>query len=135
MAVASRAMPRSDRARWALLALPMLVGAVLLSHGLDSWISEPASSAAGVALSDAHEHPEGAEGHAAEHCDGCLVGHLMVGCMAILASAATFVAVGRRPVRSALVRRTELAVRWGRPWGDLLRPPEPAWVRLAVMRC
>lgn len=121
--------------RWtALLVLPLLAGALLLMHGLDAGPSTnglPGASA--TAPAHAHHGEQPAEHHDAG-CDGCGVGHVMAACVAIVATV-----VGLRFARRAMGARaaTLVAAAMGRIGAarELLRPPEPAWVRLAVMRC
>lgn len=130
-------MPRPIGSRWALLALPLLVGALLLMHGLDTGSTEPGTgTGTGTAHTAAHGHDEAApDSHDDGHCASCDVAHLMAACVAILATIATFIAAHRLYTRGTAIRRMTSAQRRRLDWRDLLRPPEPAWVRLAVMRC
>ena len=121
--------------RWtALLVLPLLAGALLLMHGLGAGATTTGLHGPSAVASD-HSHQSATP---AEHddagCEGCAVGHVMAACVAIVATV-----VGLRFARrvigarvSTLVDTTAGHVRAAR---RLLRPPEPAWVRLAVMRC
>jgi hypothetical protein len=117
--------------RWtALLALPLLAGALLLMHGLDAGAST--SWAHGAESAHAHEGETPAE-HQEGACDGC-VDHVMAACVAIVATAVG-VRLARRAAgasASTVVGSAAAGVRAAR---QLLRPPDPAWVRLAVMRC
>jgi hypothetical protein len=121
--------------RWtALLVLPLLAGALLLMHGLDA-----GASTAGLhgvaAAAPTHDHrAETPAEHRDAGCDGCTFGHVMAACVAIAATV-----VGLRLARrgtgtrlSTLVASSTGRIRAAR---QLLRPPDPAWVRLAVMRC
>jgi hypothetical protein len=121
--------------RWtAVLVLPLLAGALLLMHGLDAGATtnEPHGASA-VALDHTHQGGAPAEHHDAG-CDGCVVGHVMAACVAIVATV-----VGLRLARRAAGVRVSTLVGSAngciRAVRELLRPPEPAWVRLAVMRC
>ena len=69
------------------------------------------------------------------HCLDCLAGHVMAACMAIIT---TIVGIGlaRRRLGGGLI--TALAATLERAASGLVesqRPPDPAWVRLSVMRC
>ena len=123
--------------RWAwLLVLPMLVGALLLMHGLDAHggdahPAEPAAAASVVA-----EHPRDASAPGEHgHCIDCLAGHVMAACVAIIT------AIGGIGLARRILARSRVAVPVaevvGRMRGlvELARPPDPAWVRLSVMRC
>lgn len=125
---------RSTGFRWALVALPLLAGAVLLMHGLDSRASERSTAALAQGLS--HEHPGEAEGsHDDGHCADCHLGHLMAACVAVFAAVVTFAGGRRLRVHIAATKPVAAASTWrDRAWGLRLHPPEPAWVRLAVMQ-
>jgi hypothetical protein len=121
--------------RWtALLALPLLAGALLLMHGLDAGANTVGHSGAStVEATHAHQGETPAEHHDAG-CPGCAVGHVMAACVAIVATV-----IGLRLAQrsagthlSTLVATATGSLRAAR---QLLRPPDPAWVRLAVMRC
>ena len=121
--------------RWtALLILPLLAGALLLMHGLDAGANTSGLHGTSAVASDqSHQGDTPGEQHDAG-CDGCAVGHVMAACIAVVATV-----VGLRLARRATgVRVSTLAasatgrIRAAR---QLLRPPDPAWVRLAVMRC
>jgi hypothetical protein len=122
--------------RWtALLALPLLVGAVLFMHGLDIGASDaaahgPATSGEPHAHGEHNPAPAGSDDHGCEDC----AAHAMAACVAVIVTIAAI--------------RTGLRVRGDQPWsgrvlagpgpvrawGELIRPPEPPWVRLAVMQ-
>jgi hypothetical protein len=121
--------------RWtALLVLPLLAGALLLMHGLD-----PGASTNGLhtvpATTPTHAHQgETPSEHHDAGCDGCVVGHVIAACVAVAAAV-----VGLRLARRWVGTRwaTLVASVAGRVGAvrALLRPPDPAWIRLAVMRC
>ena len=121
--------------RWtALLVLPLLAGALLLMHGLDAGATTPAVHGASAVSSGHAEQDEGPAEHHHAGCPGCVVGHVMAACVAVVATV-----VGLRLARrgigthlSTLVSSARGRIRAPR---QLLRPPDPAWVRLAVMRC
>lgn len=129
--------------RWsALLALPLLVGSVLLMHGMDARANAPAVASASMAVAP-HAHDDAASAHddhaAPVHhdgaCDDC-ASHLMAACLAVLATVTVLRASRslRRPI--AAIRTAAAATsRVRRDLIELVRPPDPAWVRLAVMRC
>ncbi len=136
-AVRSNPMPvRLPRWTW-VLVLPMLVGALLLMHGLDarageSHASGPAAATAGAGAE--HHHDRSAPSEHGTHCADCMAGHVMVACVAIITAvgvirAARRLLAGGRPVSAvAVVDRVRSLV-------ELARPPDPPWVRLSVMRC
>lgn len=121
--------------RWtALLVLPLLAGALLLMHGLDAGASATGPAGAS-AVAPAHRHqgdtpPE----HHDAGCDGCTVGHVMAACVAIVATVVG-VRIARRAAGARLSTLVATAAAHLRAARLLLRPPNPAWVRLAVMRC
>lgn len=132
--------------RWtALLLLPLLVGALLLMHGLDAGATTSGLHGAATAAPPAHDHAATTapalhlhDGAPAEHhdegCAGCTVGHVMAACVAIVATVVGL-HVARRRVRAGvamLIVSARGRIGAARP---LPRPPDPAWVRLAVMRC
>jgi hypothetical protein len=116
--------------RWAiLLATPLLIGAVLLMHGLDA-----AAHLTSTTVSAGAEHGGHHDGD--EPCTDCPSGHhLVIACVAVAATIATLVRARLRPgrllasaaVASAATPRDRIAA--------VARPPDPAWVRLSVMRC
>jgi hypothetical protein len=121
--------------RWtAVLVLPLLVGALLLMHGLDAGsTTDGLHGASAIAPTHAHQGEAPAEHHDTG-CDGCAVSHVMAACVAIVATV-----VGLRLARRAVGVRVSTLVGSARDGiraaRQLLRPPDPAWVRLAVMRC
>jgi len=134
-------MPMPRVTRWTgLLFLPLLVGALLLMHGLDARAGESHPSATSAVAGAVEEHPHAAatsdeHGHRGVHCADCTARHLMVACVAILT------AVGGVGLVRRLVRRAHLAgslvavIDRSRALVELARPPDPPWVRLSVMRC
>ena len=134
--------------RWTwLLVLPMLVGALLLMHGLDAGAGGHHTAAGSVETSaDAHFHAEqgahldsGTSAAASsspedDHCLECLAGHVMAACMAIIT---TIVGIGlvRRRLGGGLVVALAVPLDLARSLVESVRPPDPAWVRLSVMRC
>lgn len=123
--------------RWTgLLVLPLLVGALLLMHGLDARVHiEPSPAHPVAAAAAGHSGKAGqAAGHDDEHCPTCAAGHVMVACVAILTVVAGLICLRRvlGQVVATLAATTTAGVRIVH---RVLRPPEPAWVRLAVMRC
>lgn len=119
--------------RWTgLLVLPLLVGALLLMHGLEARVhSEPLPAAAAKA---GHGEAAAADSHGDEHCPTCAAGHLMVACVGIITAVAGLVVL-RRPLARADLALVATASTGRRAVHRVLRPPEPAWVRLSVMRC
>ena len=122
--------------RWsALLALPLLVGAVLLMHGMEARASAPTAATTTAVAPHAHGDHAAPAGHDDGACDHC-ASHLMAACVAVLA-AATALRARRGALRTARPLRSARALpsQARQVLGDVLRPPDPAWVRLAVMRC
>jgi hypothetical protein len=128
-------MSRPGLPRWAALAaLPVLVGAVLLMHGLDARAGGSVTPVSPVA--ERHE-----TGHDHDHdrgCDSCPgPHHLLAACLAVVATIGTCRAARHLTtrVRSAIAAARHDASRVGAVLNELVRPPDPAWVRLSVMRC
>jgi hypothetical protein len=89
--------------RWtSLLVLPMLVGALLLMHGLDAHAGDTNPVSASTAESVV-EHPHD-ESTPAEHghCPDCLAGHVMAACVAIITAIGGLGLVRRLLARSSL---------------------------------
>lgn len=126
--------------RWTgLLFLPLLIGALLLMHGLDAHASEvvPGASAslAASAAPEAHHHDNPVPASDHHGCVDCLAGHLMAVCAAVITSIAT-IGLARRLLAGRCLATSVAAVAGrARAVVELVRPPDPAWVRLAVMRC
>lgn len=117
-----------------MLVLPLLVGAFLLMHGLDAQVGTGDVAEAAAAAPGHVEQAAQSESHGAEHCGGCAVGHVMAACVAIIVTVVG-VRIARRSLRTLLSTLVVAATGWARATSELLCPPEPAWVRLAVMRC
>lgn len=122
--------------RWTwLLVLPMLVGALLMMHGLNAHAGGPSpSEVASSALVAEHPHDETAPAEHG-HCLDCLAGHLMAACVAIIAAVGGVTLARRLLARGALVSPVRAIAGRVRGLIELARPPDPAWVRLSVMRC
>lgn len=121
--------------RWtALLVLPLLVGALLLMHGLDAGATTTGARGAVAVASDHSHHGEAPGEHHDGGCDGCAIGHVMAACVAIVVTLVGLRAA-RRVAGTRLSILLDTAMHQIRSARQLLRPPDPAWVRLAVMRC
>lgn len=121
--------------RWTtFLVLPLLVGAFLLMHGLDARVGTTGAAEAAATAPGHVEQDAQSNDHGAEHCGGCAVGHVMAACVAIIVTVVG-VRLARRPIGTLFTTLVVAATGWVRATHDVLRPPEPAWVRLAVMRC
>lgn len=123
--------------RWTwLLVLPLLVGALLLMHGLDAHVGalhSPEVAAAELVVPD-HPHRDSVPAEH-DHCAECLAGHVMAACVAIV-TAIGGIGIARRLLRQAsFVASVVAAATRVRGLVELPRPPDPAWVRLSVMRC
>ena len=121
--------------RWtALLVLPLLVGALLLMHGLDAGATTTGLHGTSTAA-PTHDHPaETPAEHHDDGCEACAVGHVMAACVAIVATVVGL-RLARRATGIRLSSLVDAATDCIRAVRQLLRPPDPAWVRLAVMRC
>jgi hypothetical protein len=121
--------------RWtALVVLPLLAGALLLMHGLDAGATTDGVHGASVAA-PAHAHRgEAPSEHHDTGCEGCAVGHLMAACAAVLATGVGL-HLARRATRARESRLAASAAGGTQADRQVLRPPEPTWVRLSVMRC
>lgn len=139
-------LTRLPRWTW-LLVLPLLVGALLLMHGLDASAGDHHTAAAAPgAPAHAHVHSEpGAQldsvtsaavfgGPEDSQCLDCVAGHVMAACMVIIT---TIIGVGllRRRLGGGLVVAVAAPPESARSLIESVRPPDPAWVRLSVMRC
>lgn len=131
--------------RWSwLLVLPMLVGALLLMHGLDANAGDHHDSVAAAAApgveayvhTEAGAHVDAAASSERGHCLDCLARHAMAACMAIIIST-TIVGLGftRRGLGGGLFSTLAAAPDRARSRVKSARRPDPAWVRLSVMRC
>ena len=119
-----------------MLVLPMLVGALLLMHGLDAQAGDTHHSATAASAGVVEAHPHDVLTRADHgHCADCLAGHVMAACVVII-TAIGGLGLGRRLLtwRSLMAPAAAVA---GRVCAlvELARPPDPAWVRLSVMRC
>lgn len=123
--------------RWTwLLVLPMLVGALLLMHGLDAQAGDSHHSPASASASVVHEHPHDALSPADHgHCADCLAGHVMAVCVAVITAIGGFGLVRRLLARASMAAPAVVMAGRVRGLVELARPPDPAWVRLSVMRC
>lgn len=121
--------------RWTtLLVLPLLVGAFLLMHGLDARVGTTGVAEAAAATPAQVEQEGQSQNHGPEHCGGCAVGHVMAACVAIVATVVG-VRLARRRLGMLFTTLVDAVNDWARVTRVVLRPPEPAWVRLGVMRC
>ena len=122
----------------AITALTVIVaGGLLLMHGLDTHGSQMRPAGVGeVSAVDGHgghgtDHLDGES----SHCDGCMAGAVMAACVAVITGFVSLSLVrgvlgARRstPTLPSALARLRRAV-------DVCRPPDPAWIRLSVMRC
>ena len=121
--------------RWtSLLVLPMLVGALLLMHGLDAHArgSHPDGASVPAATVEQHAYDEPTD-HA--HCAECLAGHVLAACVAVIAAIGAIGLARRLVSRGRLAALAATVADRMRGPVTLARPPDPLWVRLSVMRC
>lgn len=118
----------------ALLVLPLLVSALLVMHGLDAGATTTGLHGVSTAAPSQAHHAETPAEHHDDGCEACTIGHVMAACVAVVATV-----INLRLARHATgIRLSTLvfsALGRIRAARQLLRPPDPAWVRLAVMRC
>ena len=119
-----------------MLVLPMLVGALLLMHGLDAHAGESRHSGTSASAGIVDEHPrdESTPGDHG-HCVDCLAGHVMAVCVAIITAIGGLGMVRRLLTRGNLAATAAAVADRVRGLVEPARPPDPAWVRLSVMRC
>ena len=130
---------RRLRAR-TLLALPLLIGGLLLMHGLEASVDGGGHAGHGEQLAgsghdaDAH-HGAPASHHEGAHCSDCWA-HALAACLAVVVALVTVrrLAGGWSATAVSSVPLLLAATRGYRERWELWRPPEPAWVRLSVMR-
>jgi hypothetical protein len=121
--------------RWTtLLVLPLLAGGLLLMHGVDAGVSTGGFHEASVTAPTHSHHGETPTEHHAADCDGCTVGHIMAACMAIVATVVGL-RLARRATGTSVSTLVDSATNRIGAARQRLRPLDPAWVRLAVMRC
>jgi hypothetical protein len=127
-------MLRPTRSRWALLALPLLIGAVLLMHGLDAGSTESLTGSTTV-REVSHGHTADAPAaHDDSHCSSCHLGHVMAACLAVLATCAALAALRRTGLGGRAGALTAIALVGGRGWVQPPRSRPPTWLVLAVMQ-
>jgi hypothetical protein len=127
---------RTRLPRWTwLVVLPMVVGALLLMHGLDAHASPPHPAGASAGAT-AVEQPHGPSAAGDDgHCSDCVAGHVMASCVAIISAIGGLGLVRSRPTRRSPAATAAAVVVGVRGLVAQARPPDPAWVRLSVMRC
>lgn len=131
-AVRSTPMPvRLPRWTW-WIALPMLVGSLLLMHGLGTHGGDahPSGTSAASPSAEGHGHGRSTSGD-----DGCVECQVMVSCVAIVTAIGGMGLVRRLMARVDPAFPATCAAGRPRTSGGMARPPDPAWVQLSVMRC
>jgi len=123
--------------RWiALVLLPVVVGALLLMHGLESSAAPPSSGARAVeAHSSVHQDHASTPSSDRDHGCGACTPHVMAACVAVVTSLVLLRSSRRLIGPRWIARATRGRSRWATAIGDVARPPDPVWVRLAVMTC
>ena len=122
--------------RWAwMLVLPLLVGALLLMHGLDAHVGDaPSGTSSSASVMGEHPH-DGTTPTEDGHCADCAAGHVMAACVAIITAIGGLGLVRRFLTRGSLTALASALVSQVRHLVGLAHPPDPVWVRLSVMRC
>lgn len=120
-----------------MLVLPLLVGALLLTHGLDAHANatHPVAAASAASVVSVHPHGDGLMPVDHGHSGDCLAGHLMAACGLVITAIGGVALVRRLLVRPAVPIPARAVAAGVRGLVELARPPDPAWVRLSVMRC
>lgn len=143
-AVASELVSTRSESRWWawVLALALLIGAVLLMHGLAVVAGEHHGATSTAVMSgvgshaadDLNGHLQATSSSEDGNCLECVVGHVMAACMAVLTVIAGAGLLRYRPFAG---RVTVLAAvcDWTGTLVESARSPDPPWVRLSVMRC
>lgn len=146
-AIPSIVMPTPLTRRAWLLVLPMLVGALLLMHGLEARVGahHPAPVVAPAAAVDVGSrvdpgdqlHVVGLRSMSGEHddCAGCLAGHVMAACVAVITAIGGAALVRRLLARATVAASATLTAARMQGLAGFARPPDPPWGRLSVMRC
>jgi hypothetical protein len=115
----------------------MLVGALLLMHGLDARVvdhhAEPVSVSASIVVDDDPVVESMPGEH--DHCADCLAGHVMAACVAVITAIGGVGLVRRLLAPGTLAALAAVVADCIQNPVGLARPPDPAWVRLSVMRC
>jgi hypothetical protein len=122
--------------RWTwMLVLPVVVGALLVMHGLDAPAGHTPHGGSPMSAGVIEEHPHDESAPAGHgHCVDCLVAHVMAACVAIL-TAIGGLGLVRRLLYGSVAAAVAATAGRVRSLVELARPPDPAWVRLSVMRC
>ena len=121
-----------------ITALTVIVaGGLLLMHGLDTHGSQmqPVAVSEAVAVDGHGGHGVDHHDDDGSHCEGCMAGAVMAACVAVITVFASWSLIRRvlgasrsTPLLMSGLDRFRRAV-------DVFRPPDPAWIRLSVMRC
>jgi hypothetical protein len=119
-----------------LLALPLLVGGLLLMHGLEASVGGGHPGHGGQLVASGHEtdsHDDVAGSHEGAHCVDCWA-DVLTACLGVLVGLVTLGLVrGWAGPATSSVALLAATCRSRERW-ELWHPPEPAWLRLAVMR-
>ncbi|MGQ0831363.1 MAG: hypothetical protein ACT4OV_06765 [Microthrixaceae bacterium] len=127
--------PRTPR--WiALVLLPLVAGALLLMHGLESGPAGPLSDAPAVQTHSSVDPGHGPtastdQGHG---CAACAQ-RVMVACVAVVTGLVLFRARGRMLGPRWTTGARRVRSRWSALVERRVPAPDPAWVRLSVMTC
>jgi hypothetical protein len=105
-------------------------------HGLDAHAGDAHAmdEAAPTAAMVEHEH-DGSTPDQHAHCIDCLVGHVMAACVAIITTIGGIGLARRLLARAGVPAAPAVLAARLRGLLEVARPPDPAWVRLSVMRC
>jgi hypothetical protein len=116
-----------------VVVLPVLFGGFLLMHGVEA--SSTGGGHVAVAVVEPHtEEPASEDHHHGADCADCW-GHALAACVAVIVGLVSLRLVRRWATTGSLAVLLPASVRLLRERWEQWHPPEPAWVRLAVMRC
>lgn len=133
-------MDRSRASRIGALLASLLVGAVLLMHGLDAGAHDPIGSMSGPehATHGAHSAHDPLGARPNGDCAECGDAHRAVTVCVAVAATALGVRAAHRLVSAGRIHAVRVAgnlASGAERLSEVASPRDPAWVRLAVMRC
>ncbi|GIU86486.1 MAG: hypothetical protein KatS3mg009_1001 [Acidimicrobiia bacterium] len=128
-------------ARWACVLLVGVAACVLvLVHGLGGFACDghPSGRVGPVAAGAPHDHGEAPDPADHAPCPGCVTGHVMAACLAVVGVLGGVRHLRRRVAHAIAAVRGPVAPDPGRVLARLAalaRAPDPPWLGLSVIRC